>query len=66
MSAPTFFYFMLSSCNEGLLPAKLYLVTLFNLEFEKFHLQHVLIINNLKIKLIGYNAMVSRVNHNTL
>ena len=58
---------------EGLPPASSCLVTLLSLEqcsqFERFHLQHVQMVNktsSFKTKFIGYNAEVSRVNQNTL
>ena len=54
---------------EGLLPANLCLVTLLSLEqcsvFQKFHLQHVQMVNktsSFKIKFIGNNV----VNRNTV
>ena len=53
---------------EGLLPANLCLVTLLSskqcLQFERFRLQHVKMVNEFKKKLIGNNA--EAVNHNTL
>ena len=58
---------------EGLMPANLCLVTLLSLGqcslFERFHLQHVEMVNktsNFKTKLIGNNDEVSSVTRNTL
>ena len=78
VAAPRFFLLILHFYDynmhiEGLLPANLCLATLLSSEqcsqFEIFRLQHIQMANktsNFKTKLIGNNAVVSRITRSSL